>query len=86
MSLRTRYWLRWDTACDGAKLEGENERGRSRLHYFFFSDFFDPSDFELSAFAELSDFEESSDLALESLLEESPFDEDAAEPVEDFLA
>ena len=64
----------------------EHERGRSRLHYFFFSDFFEASDLE-SAFAELSDFDESSDLALDSLLEEeSPFDEDEAEPVEDFLA
>ena len=66
----------------------QHKRGRSRLHYFFFSDFFELSDFELSVFAELSDFEESSDLVLDSLslLEESPFDEDDAEPVEDFLA
>lgn len=68
----------------------EHEGERSRLHYFFLeepSDFFELSDFELSAFFELSDFEDSSDLDLESLSEEeSPFDDDVAEPVEDFLA
>lgn len=77
----------------------EHGRGRSGLHYYFFSLFFfegseffedskESSDFlERSDFAELSDFEDSSDLDLLSFWgAESPFEEDEAEPAEDFLA